>query len=279
MSRTSWPPDLLFNCLAGALAAWTLAHAQAPPPNVLLITLDTVRADRIGAYGYANAATPALDRLAREGIRFADATTQAPLTAPAHAALLTGLYPARIGVRDNATTPVPDAVTTAAEAFKSRGYRTGGFVGAFILTAPYGFAQGFDTFDADFPGFSDALKLQVQRRGDAVVDRALQWLEGAAAQPFFGWVHLYDAHAPYDAPAPFGARFKTSPYDGEIAYVDACVGRLITALERTGRLDRTIVAVVADHGESLGEHGEQEHGMFLYEAALRIPWIMRLPGR
>jgi arylsulfatase A-like enzyme/Tfp pilus assembly protein PilF len=250
----------------------------SPSPNVLLITIDTVRADRIGAYGYAGASTPVLDRLAREGVRFADATTQAPLTGPAHAALLTGLYPARIGVRDNATTPVPETVTTAAEVFKARGYRTGGFVGAFILTAPYGFAQGFDTFDADFPGFSDGLKLQVRRRGDAVVDAAVKWLTGGGTQPFFGWVHLYDAHAPYDPPAPFATRFKTSPYDGEIAYVDACIGRLIATLERTGRLDRTLVAVVADHGESLGEHGEQEHGMFLYEGVLHIPWIMRLPG-
>ena len=255
-----------------------VADAQAPP-NVLLITIDTVRADRIGAYGYAKAATPVLDRLAREGVRFADATTQAPLTAPAHAAILTGLYPARLGVRDNATTPVPDATTTAAELFKARGYRTGGFVGAFILTSPYGFTQGFDVFDADFTGFTDSQKLQVQRRGGAVVDAALAWLERPATQPFFGWVHLYDAHAPYEAPAPFDARFKASPYDGEIAYVDACVGRLVSALEASGRLDRTIVAVVADHGESLGEHGEQEHGMFLYEGALRIPWIMRLPGR
>jgi len=252
--------------------------SQAPPTNVLLITIDTVRADRIGAYGYTKAATPVLDRLAREGVRFSDATTQAPLTGPAHAALLTGFYPARLGVRDNATTPVPDQVTTAAEVFKARGYRTGGFVGAFILTAPYGFAQGFDTFDADFPGFSDGLKLQVQRRGDAVVDAAVRWLD-QGTQPFFGWVHLYDAHAPYDPPAPFAARFKTAPYDGEIAYVDACIGRLIAALERTGRLDRTLVAVVADHGEGLGEHGEQEHGMFLYDEVLRIPWIMRLPAR
>jgi choline-sulfatase len=192
---------------------------------------------------------------------------------------LTGLYPARLGVRDNATTPVPESVTTAAEAFKARGYRTGGFVGAFILSASYGFAQGFDTFDADFPGFSDALKLQVQRRGDAVTDRALAWLEDVHAQPFFGWVHLYDAHAPYEAPPPFGARFRSSPYDGEIAFVDACIGRLVAALEQSGRLDRTIVAVVADHGESLGEHGEQEHGIFLYDGVLRVPWVMRLPGR
>ena len=264
--------------VASALSVAVLSQAP-PPPNVLLITIDTVRADRIGAYGYAKAATPVMDRLAREGVRFADATTQAPLTGPAHAALLTGLYPARIGVRDNATTPVPDSATTAAELFKARGYRTGGFVGAFILTAPYGFAQGFDTFDADFPGFSDGLKLQVQRRGDAVVDAAVKWLDGGSTQPFFGWVHLYDAHAPYDAPAPFAARFKSSPYDGEIAYVDACIGRLVAALGQSGRLDRTLIAVVADHGESLGEHGEAEHGMFLYESVLHIPWIMRLPGR
>ena len=267
--------------LAVAAAALSVAVlSQAPPlPNVLLITIDTVRADRIGAYGYAKAATPVMDRLAREGVRFADATTQAPLTGPAHAALLTGLYPARLGVRDNATTPVPDSATTAAELFKARGYRTGGFVGAFILTAPYGFAQGFDTFDADFPGFSDGIKLQVQRRGDAVVDAAVKWLEAGSTQPFFGWVHLYDAHAPYDAPAPFAARFKSSPYDGEVAFIDACIGRLVAALEQSGRLDRTLIAVVADHGESLGEHGEAEHGMFLYESVLHIPWIMRLPGR
>jgi arylsulfatase A-like enzyme/Tfp pilus assembly protein PilF len=265
---------------AVAVAAALLAavQAQTPRPNVLLITLDTVRADRLGAYGYTKGATPALDRLAREGVRFADATTQAPLTAPAHAAILTGLYPARLGVRDNAATPIPDAVTTAAEAFKAGGYRTGGFVGAFILTAPYGFAQGFDLFDADFPNFSDSMKLQVQRRGAAVVDAASTWLDGGGTEPFFAWVHLYDAHAPYDAPPPFSAKFRTSPYDGEIAYVDGCIARLVAALERGGRLDRTIVAVVADHGESLGEHGEEEHGMFLYEGVLRIPWILRLPG-
>jgi len=264
-------------CVLACAVDRTVTNAQSPP-NILLITLDTVRADRIGAYGYTKGSTPVLDRLAREGVRFADATTQAPLTGPAHAALLTGLYPARIGVRDNATTPVPATVTTAAELFKGKGYRTGGFAGSFIVSAAYGFAQGFDTFDADFPGFSDSQKLQVQRRGDAVVDAALAWLGAGGVQPFFAWVHLYDAHAPYQPPPPFDARFAASPYDGEIAYVDACIGRLIAALERTGRLDRTLIAVVSDHGESLGEHGEQEHGMFLYEGALRIPWILRLPG-
>jgi len=258
-----------------------LLHAQPPPPNVLLITIDTVRADHLGAYGYQKGATPALDRLAHEGVTFLDATSQAPLTGPAHAALLTGMFPARLGVRDNASTPIGDSVTTAAKLFKAHGYRTGAFVGAFILTAPYGFAQGFDTFDADFAGYSDAQKLQVQRLGGSVIDAALKWLNPQSAihnPQWFAWVHLYDAHAPYDAPAPFGARFKSAPYDGEIAYVDACIAQLIADLERLGQLDRTIVAVVADHGESLGEHGEQEHGMFLYEPVLHIPWIMRLPA-
>jgi arylsulfatase A-like enzyme/Tfp pilus assembly protein PilF len=264
--------------LAVALCAG-LVFAQAPRPNVLLVTIDTVRADHIGAYGYAKGSTPVLDRLAREGVRFADATTQAPLTGPAHAAILTGMYPARYGVRDNATTPIPPSVTTMAEIFKSAGYRTGGFVGAFILSAPYGFGQGFDAFDADFSGYTDGMKLQVQRRCQAVTDAALKWVAPAGAQPFFAWVHLYDAHAPYDAPAPYSQRFKAAPYDGEVAYVDACIGRLVQALEQTGRLDRTVVSVVADHGESLGEHGEQEHGLFLYEPVLRVPWIMRLPGR
>jgi arylsulfatase A-like enzyme/Tfp pilus assembly protein PilF len=260
------------------LLAFALVRAQTPPPNVLLVTIDTVRADRIGAYGYTKGATPALDRLAREGVRFADATTQAPLTGPAHAAILTGQYPARLGVRDNATTPIPPGTTTVAETFKTRGYRTGAFVGAFIVGPEYGFGQGFDTIDATFAQFSMGMKLQAQRRGGEVTDAALTWLRGSSS-PFFMWVHLYDAHTPYDAPAPFRARFQASPYDGEVAYVDSCIARLTAALEESGQLDRTLVAVVADHGEGLGDHGEAEHGLFLYESVLHVPWIMRLPGR
>jgi arylsulfatase A-like enzyme/tetratricopeptide (TPR) repeat protein len=263
----------------GALAvAIAVVRAQPPPPNVLLITIDTVRADRIGAYGYAKGSTPTFDRLAREGVRFADATTQAPLTGPAHAALLTGVYPARFGIRDNATTPLPDEATTIAEVFKARGYQTGGFIGAFIVDAQYGFAQGFDTFDASFPKFNAGMKLQARRRGGDVVDAAVRWLGMAADRPFFAWVHLYDAHAPYEPPPPYRGRFSAAPYDGAVAYLDACAGRLVAALEQSGRLDRTIVVVVADHGEGLGEHGEHEHGLFLYDAVLHVPWIMRLPG-
>jgi arylsulfatase A-like enzyme len=260
-------------CAIALLTAWHSLRAQTPPPNILLITLDTVRADRLGAYGYAKAATPALDRLAREGVRFADATTQSPLTGPAHAAILTGQYPARLGVRDNATTPIPPGTATAATLFKARGYRTGGFVGAFILGPEYGFGQGFDAFDAQFAGFNTGSKLQVQRRAGEVVDAALRWMSGGT-QPFFAWVHLYDAHTPYDAPAPFRARFAASPYDGEIAYVDSAVAKLVAALEQSGQLDRTLVVVVADHGEGLGDHGERTHGLFAYDATLHVPLII-----
>jgi len=250
----------------------------APRPNVLLITLDTFRADRIGAYGYELASTPNLDRLAREGVRFTDATTQAPLTAPAHAALLTGLYPARLGVKDNASTPLPESVYTLAETLSESGYKTAAFIGAFVVDRPYGFAQGFDTFDAVFQGYTPELKQQVQRLAGEVADSALNWLKlQSGGVPFFAWVHLYDAHHPYSAPAPFGARFSDRPYDGEIAYVDAAVGRLLAALADAGVLEQTIVVAVADHGEALGEHGEDDHGMFLYEGVLRIPWIVRLP--
>jgi arylsulfatase A-like enzyme/Tfp pilus assembly protein PilF len=265
--------------LATALAtiAFPAPLAQQQRPNVLLVTLDTFREDRIGAYGYKLAATPNLDRLAKEGVRFDDATTQAPLTAPAHTALLTGIYPTRLGVKDNASSPLPDSAETLAETLKAAGYRTGAFIAAFILDRPYGFAQGFDHFDATFAGFRPELKQQAQRIAEEVVSPAGAWMKSAHA-PFFAWVHLYDAHLPYSAPPPYRAKFASRPYDGEIAYVDAQVGRLIEMLRQTGALDRTIVVAVGDHGEALGEHGEEDHGMFLYEGVLRIPWIVRLPG-
>jgi choline-sulfatase len=248
-------------------------------PNILLITLDTVRADRFGAYGYKAASTPTIDRLADEGVRFDDATSQAPLTAPAHAAMLTGHYPGRLGIRNNGSTAIPESSLTLAEALKGAGYRTGAFIGAFVVDRAYGFGQGFDRFDADFKGFRQEIKGQVQRRASEVIDPAMAWIgTGPAGTPFFAWVHLYDAHTPYDAPAPFAAQFKGRAYDGEIAYVDAQVGRLVAMLRSSGTLDRTIVVVIGDHGEALGEHGEEDHGIFLYESVMRVPWIVRAPG-
>lgn len=256
------------------------AQSSSTRPNILLITLDTFRADRIGAYGYTLASTPNLDRLAREGVLFADATTQSPLTAPAHTALLTGMYPTRLGVKTNASTALPDSALTLAESLQAAGYKTGAFVGSFILDRQYGFGQGFQQFDAFFDAYRPEHKEQVQRVAADVIQPAIAWLKGIpAGSPFFAWVHFYDAHLPYEAPAPYGAKFAARPYDGEVTYVDAAVGSLLAALASSGALDRTLVVAVGDHGEALGEHGEDDHGIFLYEGVLRIPWIVRLPGR
>ena len=269
------------------LVAVGLATGAAQPPvsakpNVLLITLDTTRADRIGAYGYKLAVTPNLDRLAREGILFQDAVTQAPLTGPAHAALLTGQYPGRLGIKDNASTAIPESATTLAETLKGTGYRTGAFIGSFVVDRSYGFGQGFDSFNASFQGFRQEIKAQVQRPASEVITPAIAWIKsgldkGVPQAPFFAWVHLYDPHTPYKAPAPFSGKFSGRPYDGEIAYVDSEIGRLLSALKQAGYAENTIVVAIADHGEGLGDHNEDEHGIFLYEAVARIPFIVRMP--
>jgi arylsulfatase A-like enzyme/Tfp pilus assembly protein PilF len=265
---------------AAVLGLGLLVGAQPPRPSLVLITLDTVRADHLGSYGDKAAATPVLDRLAREGLRFADATTHAPITGPAHAGILTGLYPARFGIRDNAATPLPPDAMTLAEVLKGAGYRTGGFIGAFILDRAYGFDQGFELFDSEFAGFDPRARLNAERPAAAVVERTIAWLKTLSpGQPFFAWVHLYDAHSPYTPPAPFDKAFRARPYDGEIAGVDRAIGSVIAALEERGLLDRTLVVAIGDHGEGLGEHGEDAHGVFLYDSVLRVPWLMRLPGK
>jgi arylsulfatase A-like enzyme/Tfp pilus assembly protein PilF len=279
MLRRALVGSVLLGGLVAAAPYGRSAAQELSRANLLLVTLDTVRADHLGAYGSKTAATPVLDRLAREGVRFAQAISQAPLTGPAHAALLTGMYPGRFGVRDNAATPLPPQATTLAEMLGKAGYQTGGFIGAFILDRAYGFDQGFDLFDSRFERFEVGDKLAAERRADEVVAPAIAWLSKLdTSRPFFAWVHLYDAHAPYQPPAPFSQKFAASPYDGEIAYVDSAVGKLIVALERGALLDRTLIVAIGDHGESLGEHGEEDHGFFLYDAVLRIPWIARLPA-
>jgi len=264
--------------VAGGIWFVTDRASVAPAPqHVILFTLDTTRADRIGAYGSTQARTPHLDALAARGVRFDDAVTSAPITGPAHAAIFTGMYPARYGVRDNATTPLPDRAATLAERLSQAGFATGGFIGAFVLDRAYGFAQGFAAFSG-FESVASGSEANAERRGEAVVDDALQWINGVPRQqPMFLWVHLYDPHAPYDAPAPFGAQFVSSPYDGEVAYVDQQIGRVLDALRARGTLDDSLVVVVADHGESLGEHGEDEHGVFLYEPVIRVPLIVAGP--
>ncbi len=258
------------------------------PRNLLLISIDTLRADRLGCYGHAAALTSRIDALARSGMRFAQATTVVPLTLPAHSSLLTGTFPAWHGVRDNGGFYLGDDQTTLAEVLKAKGYRTGGFVGAFVLDRRWGIAQGFDRFfdEFDLEKYTDAAGMDaIQRPGAEVVDRALEWLGSERNRPFFAWVHLYDPHTPYEAPPEFRSRFPASlsgAYDAEIASSDAQVGRLLDALDREDRLGETLVVVVGDHGEMLGEHGEMTHGFFIYDAAVRIPLIVagpRVPAR
>lgn len=282
-SRGTGPhgPACALRCAAAVvLGLGVLASAQDRRPNLVLVTLDTVRADHLGSYGDKAAATPVLDRLAREGVRFADATTHAPITGPAHAGILTGLYPARFGIRDNAATPIPPDAVTLAEVLKGARYRTGAFIGAFILDRAFGFDQGFDVFDSEFKGFDPRARLNAERPARAVVERTIDWLKTLPPnQPFFAWVHLYDAHSPYTPPPPFDRTFKDHPYDGEIAGVDQAIGSVIAVLEQRGLLENTLVVAIGDHGEGLGEHGEDAHGVFLYDSVLRIPWVMRLPGK
>ena len=254
------------------------------PRNLLLITLDTLRADRLGSYGYAGARTPHLDALAARGLRFEQASTVVPLTLPAHSSLMTGTFPAFHGVRDNGGFYLDEEQHTLAEVLRESGYRTGGFVAAFVLDSRWGIAQGFDHFfdDFDLTEFGEAAGMDaIQRPGSAVVDRALEWLGAERERPFFAWVHLYDPHTPYQAPEPFRSQFPASrsgAYDAEIAATDAQVGRLFAALEADGRLDDTVVAVAGDHGEMLCEHGEVTHGFFIYDAAVRIPLMIAGPG-
>jgi arylsulfatase A-like enzyme/cytochrome c-type biogenesis protein CcmH/NrfG len=271
--------------LSGVVAWWYVSSGRSTRPrSVLLVSVDTLRADRLGSYGHTQAVTPVLDALSSRGLRFTQATTTAPLTLPAHTSLLTGTFPTFHGVRDNGGFYVDEGLTTLAEVLHTNGLRTGAFVGAFVLDRRWGLGQGFDTYfdDFDLSKFEMSRGLDAaQRPGREVVDRALAWLDEDRERPFFAWVHLYDPHSPYTPPEPYRSRFPATPqgaYDGEVAYTDMEIGRLIAALESSGRLDSTLVVVVADHGESLGEHGEQQHGFFIYDAAVHIPLIVAGPG-
>lgn len=277
MLRTAW-----LSCAVPAILLLGASPAtQFVPPNVLLVTVDTLRADRLGSYGYGRAKTPVMDRLAAEGVRFADATTHAPLTFPAHVAILTGRYPSVYGVRSNGMSPVPASATTIAERLKGAGYRTGAVVGSVVLERSYGLDQGFDSYDdriAVRPSETVAIA-DLQRSAAEVTATAETWLKtkpkaGGAIAPWFLWVHYYDPHLPYAPPSKYAAGAVGRPYDAEIAFVDAELGTLLASIDRR----RTLVIVTADHGEALGEHGEPDHGFFLYDATLRVPLIIAGAG-
>jgi len=248
-----------------------------PRPNLLLITLDTTRADRIGCYGDGRAATPNLDRLARQGVRCRLAYTPAPLTLPAHTTLLTGLEPQGHQVRNNGTYALRPEATTLAEVLRRAGYSTAAMIAAFVLERKFGLDQGFDLYDDGLDKPPGKTTFRSEIRGDRVLEKFLRWLDGAPPPPFFCWVHLYDPHAPYDPPAPYSERFAGDPYRGEIAFSDEIVGRLLNELERRGLAQDTLVVAAGDHGEGFSEHGESGHGIFCYEESLRVPLIFHGP--
>jgi len=261
---------------ATLLLASSCARPAPPRPrNLVIVTLDTTRADRLPMYGFASIETPAIGTLAREGVVFDQAMSVAPLTLTAHSSLFTGLYPPHHGVRDNADRPLALDKATIAEVLRARGFRTGAFVGSTVLAADRGLSRGFDVYD---DGASAAGKAPRRRPANEVIDDALAWLDSSHGSPFFAWVHLYDAHAPQTLPDAFRRKYAGDPYAGGIAFADSQLGRLIDAMRAKGVLDSTAIIVAGDHGESLGEHGESEHGIFLYEGTLHIPMVMRAPG-
>jgi arylsulfatase A-like enzyme/Tfp pilus assembly protein PilF len=276
---------LLAGIAWGQMANQTLA-ARSASPDVYLISIDTLRADHVGCYGYKLIDTPALDALAADGVRFTQAFTHSPITNTSHTTILTGLLPSAHGVTDFGVPLLPQHVT-AAELLKQHGYQTAAFIGAVILdsnTLAPGLDRGFDFYD-NFPK-SDGKDPQeknkerwgrVERRGMEVVDHAESWFDKHRTGPHFIWVHLFDPHDPYEPPPPFSEKYKDRLYDGEIAYADSALAHWITFLKNAGVYDNAIVIVTGDHGEGLGEHGEETHGLFLYDSTLHIPLILKMP--
>lgn len=248
-------------------------------PDIVLVTLDTVRADRIGAYGHKPARTDTIDALAARGLRFAHCYSPLPLTIPAHATMMTGLYPYHHEIRSNGDNVLAEKFTTLAERLRGAGYATAASVAAFVTTRQWGFQQGFDAYFDSMPQgegrAADRNYWHTERDGSTVVDDALAWLDVAPRdRPIFLWVHLYDAHYPYQSHPGQDEELAKRPYDAELAYVDDQVGRLEAAL--AGR--DVLWALIGDHGESLGAHGERSHGMYAYDATARVPWILAGPG-
>jgi choline-sulfatase len=283
--RRPWMYWLLGAAALGILAAgvevfFHVQRTQASGPaglNVLLITVDTTRADFLGCYGRSNGRTPNMDGLAREGVLFQRCISASPMTGPSHASIFTAAYPFVHGARRNGTHPLVDANVTLTEILKKAGYRTQATIANFILNRQFGFSQGFDVYH-DVSAAAAADPQSSERKGDEICNDALTLLRTPGPEPFFLWVHFFDPHAPYETkrPAPYTV---AEAYEDEIAFMDEQIGRLLGELRSLGIADRTLVVLVGDHGEGLGEHGESQHGHFLYETTLRVPLLMRSPGK
>ncbi|HTQ80365.1 MAG TPA: sulfatase, partial [Thermoanaerobaculia bacterium] len=269
--------------LAGLLASAMLGGCRHPHTYpgapLILISIDTLRSDHLPAYGYKGVETPAIDALRKDALLCERAYSHYPMTLPSHASILSGLLPTQHGVRDNVGYPLDgERHPTLAHLLKAAGYETGGAVSTYVLRRATGIASGFDFYD-------DTIEMQggerlddLQRPGAETVKRGLNWLRGRTAKPFFFFLHLYEPHAPYTPPEPFRSRYKASPYDGEIATADAVVGDFLSELKRLGIYDRAAIVLLSDHGEGLSDHGERQHGIFLYRETLQVPLLLKLPG-
>jgi choline-sulfatase len=277
-------------CAAGALLV--LASCSSPPRkvsdagaplrpiNLVVVTIDTLRAGRLHCYGNEKIETSTLDRLAQRGALFENAVAQTPLTPPSHASIFTGTYPNVHHVRNTGGFALQSSSITLAKILQQQGWDTSAFIGAAVLKKIFGFNQGFNVYDdlMPKPEKSREEREYPERRAGVVVDHALARLEAQSGKPFFIWIHLYDPHQPYEPPAPFSQKYRDNLYDGEVAYTDQQLGRFLDALDKKSPPEKTLVVVLADHGESLGDHGESSHGVFLYDSTLRIPLIMAGAG-
>jgi choline-sulfatase len=272
---------VLWAIVATCLAGQTRKDSQTPP-NVFLITIDTLRADHVHCYGYDHIKTPALDALAEDGVLFAQAFTPSPITNTSHTSILTGLLPSTHGVTDFAV-PLAGKNQTLAELLKKQGYETAAFIGSVVLDskefAP-GLDRGFDFYDNfPHPARTKSRWGRLERRGEEVIQHASAWLSAHPASPRFVWIHLYDPHDPYEPPPPFSEIYKERLYDGEIAYADSVLAGFVSFLKKHAWYDHSIIVVVGDHGEGLGEHREATHGIFLYDSTTHVPLIMKVPNQ
>jgi arylsulfatase A-like enzyme/lipoprotein NlpI len=254
--------------------------APVATPNVVVITIDTLRADHVGCYGYKQIRTPNIDALAADGARFERAYTAVPVTLPSHTVMFTGTYPMLSGMHDFAANKLNPTQPTLASVLKEHGYATAAVIGSAVLDSRFGLNRGFDFYydHFDFNRLQESNLEEMERSGNLVADVTLDWLGKNYSKKFFVWMHLYDPHYPYRPPAPYAAEYKDRPYDGEIAFADAQVGRLIRFLKSKGLYTNTLIVLSGDHGESLGEHGEKTHGFFIYNATLHVPFMIHLPG-
>ncbi len=273
-------PVIAVSILIAGLTGWHFFYRYSRIDgvrNVVLISIDTCRADHLSGYGYKRKTTPHIDAVAEDGVLFEQASTPIPLTTPAHGSMLTGTYPPTHGARLNNGIGLADSSVTLAEILRDAGYQTAAFVGAFPLDTVFGLNQGFETYDCQFTRRAVIASSHAERTAEEVSRPALAWLEQHAGKPFFLFLHYYDPHLPYLPPEPFASAYADDPYAGEIAYVDDWIGQVLSRLRALGAYDNTLLVITADHGESVGEHGEKSHGFFIYQVAQHVPLVIRAP--